>query len=131
MMNAPVFSFWKITWNWWCWLQPGADVTPKYMHVSFICRFVLNDIFWSFDDWISIFLVFVLLLINGIPLGVNSPFIRYHAYLESSNTPPEVCSICFQLLAAVCRLSHFFLNFFFQSYVHCHLSSTNPMIWSF
>ena len=76
-------------------------------------------------------LVCGLLFMYRIPLDMNSQFIRYHARLESSSAPPEVCSIYSQLLAAVCRLSHIICSeLSFQSLAYYRVSSTSPMIWS-
>ena len=109
----------------------GFEVTPKYLHISFIFKFCIDLSLLLFDDWMLMALVCGLLFMYGIPLGVNSQAIRYHAHFDSSRAPPEVYRICSQVLAAVCRLSHIVCSeLSFQSLAYCCLSSTSPMIWS-
>ena len=104
-------------------------MTPKYLHVSCMVRFCIERCFLSLDDVMSMVLLFGLVLMKGIPLDVKSHWMRYHAHLESSSAPPDVCIICSQLLAAVWRLLHIVISeLFVQSFAYCRLSSTRPMM---
>ena len=104
-------------------------MTPKYLHVSCMVRFCIERCFLSLDDVMSIVLLFGLVLMNGIPLDVKSHWMRYHAHLESSSAPPDVCSIYSQLLATVWRLLHIVISeLFVQSFAYFRLSSTRPMM---
>ena len=112
MMIEPIFVFCRITWNWWCWLPPGSDVTPKYLIflVDFNCCIVRLII--SLEEGICIVFSVVYLLMYGSPLSANSQVIRYYAHFVSARAPPEVWSICSQLLAAICKLSHIVVSEF-------------------
>ena len=114
IMNAPIFSLFQITLNWWCWFPSGAEVTPKYLHVSVVYKFGIVRRMLSFDYWIWVVLVVVLLLMYGIPLSVNSHVIKYHAHWRVQGLR-QICALFFSnylLLFVSCRICFFFWIFF-------------------
>lgn len=127
MMVDSVFVLCRITLNWYYWLPSGDDVTPRYLHFSIRSRCWIVHLMLSLNGLMSILLFELCLFIYGISLSINSHVIRYHPHFASSRPPPNVWSICSQVLATVWIFLHIYFLIIF-SLAYCRLLSTNPMI---
>ena len=125
MMTEPIFVFCRITWNWWCWLPPGSDVTPKYLNFLVDFNWCIVRLIVLLEEGICIVFSVVCLLMYGEAHCLQIPKWLYTMHTLWVQELRQKCGVFvpnYLLLFASYRIS-LFLSFLSnrRCIVVCHL----------